>query len=149
MARHPRWVRALLSAEDLLAVARAIGEAEAGTSAEIRVHLDARCHGDPVERAVRVFEGLGMHRTRERNGVLVYVASFDSKLAVIGDRAIHERVGRTYWEGIVALMRERFRAGRAREALLDAIADLGAVLGAHFPRRPDDQNELSDQVSAG
>lgn len=149
MPRHPRWVRALFSDEDLVAVAGAIGEAEAGTSAELRVHLDARCRGGAVERAVQVFEALGMHRTRERNGVLVYVALLDRKLAVIGDRGIHERVGGAYWQRLVALMRDRFGAARPREGLLDVIADLGAVLASHFPRRPDDRNELSDQVSTG
>src|SRR6185436_9157204 len=98
MAVHPRWVRDFLSASDLDAVAAAVTAAEARTAAEIRVHLDHRCPGDPMARAVEIFERLGMHRTELRAGVLVYVAVADRKLAVIGDAGIHTRVGQAYWD---------------------------------------------------
>src|SRR5256885_1014802 len=83
------------------AVRGAVARAEAGTSAEIRIHLDHACPGDPMARAVVVFERLGMHRTPERHGVLIYVAVTDRKLAVIGDEGIHARVGEAYWEQVV------------------------------------------------
>lgn len=149
MARHPRWVRAFLSDGDLDAVAAAIAAAEASTSAEIRVHLDARCPGDPMARAVAVFERLGMHRTAERHGVLVYVSVEDHKLAVVGDRGIHERVGQDYWESLVAAVLAHFRQERPRDGLLHAVGEVGTVLRRHFPRRPDDVNELPDRVSLG
>ncbi|MGH7374358.1 MAG: TPM domain-containing protein [Candidatus Rokuibacteriota bacterium] len=149
MARHPRWVRAFLSDADLDAVAEAIAAAEASTSAEIRVHLDARCPGDPMARAVAVFERLGMHRTAERHGVLVYVSVEDHKLAVVGDRGIDQRVGEDYWERLVAAVLAHFRQERPRDGLLHAVGEVGTVLRRHFPRRPDDVNELPDRVSLG
>ena len=147
MARHPRWVRAFLSDADLDAVAAAIVSAEAATSAEIRVHLDERCPGDAMARAVEIFERLGMTRTAERHGVLVYVSIEDHKLAVIGDRGIHERVGQVYWERLVEAVLGDFREARPRDGLAHAVGELGSVLRRHFPRRPDDVNELPDQVS--
>jgi uncharacterized membrane protein len=149
MARHPRWVRAFLSDADLDAVASAIAAAEAKTSAEIRVHLDARCPGDPMARAIAVFERLGMHRTAARHGVLVYVSVEDHKLAVVGDRGIHERVGQDYWESLVVAVLAHFRQERPRDGLLHAVGEVGTVLRRHFPRRPDDVNELPDRVSLG
>ena len=147
MARHPRWVRQFASEADLEAVRQAISEAEAGTSAEIRVHLDHRCPVDPMARARDVFERLSMHRTAARHGVLVYVAIADRKLAVIGDRGIHERVGEGYWQRLVADVLAHFREERPRDGLLHAVAALGAALRQHFPRSPDDRNELRDEVS--
>jgi uncharacterized membrane protein len=147
MARHPRWVRAFLSDADLEAVAAAIASAEAATSAEIRVHLDASCPGDAMARAVDVFERLGMQRTAERHGVLIYVSIEDHKLAVIGDRGVHDRVGQAYWEQLVEAVLGHFRQARARDGLDHAVREVGAALRRHFPRRPDDVNELSDQVS--
>lgn len=149
MARHPKWVRALLSEDDLAAIARAVTEAEGHTSAEIRVHLDHSCEGDALQRAIKVFERLGMHRTAARNGVLVYISLTDRKLAVIGDKDIHERVGEAYWHGLVAAVRERLRQQQSRDGLIAALADVGRELGRHFPRRSDDKNELSDDVSVG
>jgi uncharacterized membrane protein len=147
MPRHPRWVRAFASAADLEAVAAAVAQAEAGTAAEIRVHLAHRCAGEAMTQAVAVFERLGMHRTALRAGVLVYVAVADHKLAVIGDAGIHARVGQAYWEGLVARVIGHLREGRRRDGLVEAIREIGTALAIHFPRRPDDRNELSDRVS--
>jgi uncharacterized membrane protein len=147
MARHPRWVRGFLSEADLEALRHAIIAAEAGTSAEIRVHLDHRCPGDPIARAVAVFERLGMHRTVLRHAVLVYVAITDRKLAVIGDEGIHDRVGQEYWDRLVAAITAHFRDERPRDGFVHAVGELGAALAQHFPRRPDDVNELGDEVT--
>jgi len=147
MARHPKWVRAFLAEADLDGVARAIAAAEARTSAEIRVHLDHRCPGEAMARAVAVFERLGMQRTAARHGVLIYVSVDDHKLAVLGDQGIHERVGQAYWERLVEAVLGHFRDQRPRDGLLHAVGEVGTVLARHFPRRPDDVNELSDQVS--
>jgi uncharacterized membrane protein len=145
--RHPRWVRKFLSDVDLDVIQSAVIDAESRTAAEIRVHLDHRCPGDAMTRAVAVFERLGMHRTAGRHAVLVYVAISDRKLAVIGDRGIHERVGQEYWDRLVAAITAHFRAERPRDGFVQALGELGGVLARHFPRRPDDVNELSDEVT--
>ena len=41
----------------------------------------------------------------------------------------------------------RLREGRALEAVVAGVAEVGRVLARHFPRRPDDRNELTDEVS--
>ena len=132
---------------DLDAVALAIARAEASTSAEIRVHLDHRCAGDPVARAVQVFERLGMHRTEDRNGVLIYAAIADRKLAVVGDTEIHARVGEVYWRDLVDAVTRHLREGRPGEGFVHAVADVGVMLSRHFPRRGDDRDELENRVS--
>jgi len=150
----PRWLKRRLGDDDLVAIAEAVRDAEATTSAEIRVHLEPRVPRArlgkslaPLERAREVFANLGMHQTRERNGVLLYVAFEDRKLAVVGDDAIHARVGDRYWADIRDLMVGRFRQGANREAIVLAVGDIGATLARHFPRRPDDVDELPNRVS--
>jgi uncharacterized membrane protein len=104
--------------------------------------------GDVVlARARDVFAALGMTRTRERSGVLLYVALEDHALAIVGDEGVHARVGDAYWSGVRDAMVERLRAGRTREALVEAVADVGRVLRQHFPARPDDIDELPDRPS--
>lgn len=154
MARHPRWTRRFLRDEDFDAVTEAIRRAEARTSGEIRVHLERRVHrvrgappGDALARARHVFARLGMHRTKERHGVLIYLAVEHRKLAVVGDQGIHDCVGEQHWARVRDLMVEKLRAGAPRDALLSAIAAVGAELTRHFPRRPGDADELSNQVS--
>jgi uncharacterized membrane protein len=149
MPRHPKWVTEFLSEDDLASIARAISQAEGQTSAEIRVHLDHACKDDALQRAIRIFERLGMHRTTARNGVLIYIAVTDRKLAVIGDKGIHDQVGDAYWRELVDTVRERMRRQQSREGLIHALGEVGAALGRHYPRRPGDRNELSDDVSLG
>jgi uncharacterized membrane protein len=154
MARHPRWARALFSEGDFEAIAAAVAAAEAATSAEIRVHLERRLpvlrgavRADALGRAREVFARLGMHRTALRHGVLIYLAIEDHKVAIVGDEGIHAQVGDDYWASLRDLMVERLRRQAARAAVVDAVRELGQSLARHFPRRPDDTNELSDTVS--
>jgi uncharacterized membrane protein len=149
MAKHPKWATVLFSPDDLDAIARAVGVAEAATSAELRVHLERRVPAgtDPLVRAREVFAALGMHRTAQRNGVLIYLGVEDHKLAIVGDEGIHAKVGPQYWEHVRDLMLERLRTGAARDAVLAAVGDVGSVLQRYFGQRPDDTNELSNEVS--
>ena len=151
MARHPRWTRSHFNDDDLDAIARAVAAAEGLTSAEIRVHLERRlpraAKGDTLAHVRDVFHRLGMQHTRDRNGVLIYLALADRRLAILGDEAIHRKVGHAYWERVRDAMVEKLRAGSAREAVVAAVGDVAAVLQRFFPHRPDDTNELSNQVS--
>jgi len=155
MAAHPPWARRFLSEPDFDAIAGAIRAAESRTSAEIRVHLERRVprrlfrrRHDVLARARQVFRRLGMHRTAERHGVLIYVAVMERRLAVVGDEGIHARVGDLHWNEVRDLMIEILREnGPPRRALERAIEALGRALAEHFPRRPDDRNDLSDEVS--
>lgn len=154
MPAPPRWVRRWLRPADLQALARAIDEAERHTSAEIGVHLERRlprlAADDAAQaRARDVFRRLGLDRTRERNAVLIYLALDDRRLAIVGDEGVHARVGEAYWARVRDVMVERLRRGGLREALTAAIETLGATLREHFPRRPDDVDELPDRVTLG
>src|SRR5712664_156381 len=154
MPRHPKWARRFLSDADFDAITRAITTAEARTSAEIRVHLERRVPrrlfrrpSDVLSRAQHVFRRLGMHKTAERHGVLIYLAIEERRLAVVGDQGIHGRVGDGHWHGVRDLMIERLRANAPRAAIVRAIDAIGRALAEHYPRRRDDRNELSNDVS--
>jgi uncharacterized membrane protein len=150
---HPKWVRKVFSERDLDDIAAAVGRVEGTTSAEVRVHLEHRVQHrrgempDALKRAQALFGQLGMHKTRDRNGVLVYLALADRKLAIVGDEAIHARVGDAYWQRVRDLMVQHLKAEAPRAAVVKAVEDVGRVLAEHFPRRPDDPNELTNEVS--
>lgn len=125
----------------------AIAAAERLTAGEIRVHVQARCSEDPCVDAARVFERLGMTRTAARNGVLIFLASETRRFAVIGDTAIHERVGEAFWSVTVSAMTPLFASGDLVGALEAGIRATGEALGRHFPRQENDVNELPDTIS--
>ncbi len=131
------------------AIVEAIRLAEKSTSAEIRVHIENRCPGEVLDRAVAVFDRLEMRRTERRNGVLIYVALKDHRSAIIGDEQVNRLVPDTFWQELVAGMNGRFSQGRFSGGIVEAIEALRQVLDEHFPHRPDDENELPDDISFG
>jgi uncharacterized membrane protein len=139
----------LLSKGDLERVREAVRNAEARTSGEIRVHLDDTSVDNVLDHAAFIFEELGMHRTQDRNGVLIYVSVAQHRAAVIGDAGIHEKLPHGFWNETLGVILEQFKAERYCEGLCMGVERLGEQLRAHFPRAKDDRNELSDEVSIG
>ena len=142
-----RPVRRLLSDADEAQVMAAIHAAEARTSGEIRVHIERRKGGSAIGTAGRWFRRLGMEATVERNGILFYVAVDDREFAIVGGAGIHAKVGDAFWEALRDAMRDDFAKGDAASGLIRAIGEAGLRLAEHFPRRAEDANELSDEIS--
>lgn len=125
----------------------AIGKAEAKTSGEIRVHVERRCGDDAMDAAARWFGRLGMDQTAERNGILFYIAVDDRAFAVVGDAGIHAKVGDAFWQALKNAMGDAFAKGCAAEGLVRAIDEAGLRLAEHFPKRGEDRDELSNEIS--
>ncbi len=136
----------LLSAAEEEQVLSAIKQAENNTSAEIRVAIDKRCQGDPVKKAIELFEKLGMTATQHRNGVLIYVSLYDRKFAIIGDIGIHNIVGDSFWKQVATEMRNYFARGEVVKGIIAGIYEAGEVLAKYFPRDNSDINELPDEI---
>jgi uncharacterized membrane protein len=131
-------------------IVRAIREVESKTSGEIRVFIQrGKLNADPLPVAQKKFQQLGMHKTRERNAVLIFVAPRAHKFAVVGDQAVHEKCGEQFWQRIVEKMRAHFQHEKFSSALTDAIEEVGKVLAAHFPKSTANANELPDDVIEG
>ncbi|HLN20087.1 MAG TPA: TPM domain-containing protein [Bacteroidales bacterium] len=128
-------------------VVSAIREAEKETSGEIRLHLDDKCPGDVLDRAAWLFKKLGMEKTKDRNGVLFYLAVEDRKFAILGDAGINSRVPEGFWDCIKELLASKFRENKFAEGLSEGIILAGRQLQRHFPYKKEDVNELSDEIS--
>jgi uncharacterized membrane protein len=131
-------------------IVQAIRETEAKTSGEIRVYVQrGKLDGDVLPAAQKRFHRLEMHKTAERNGVLIFVAPRAHKFAVIGDEGIHQKCGDPLWQSVVDKMRTHFRSERFSDAIVDAISEIGSVLASHFPCKTRDVNELPNTVVEG
>jgi uncharacterized membrane protein len=126
----------------------AIRDAEAASRGEVRVHVAQEKVEDAQAEAAVQFAKLGMVHTGERNGVLVFVAPKSQRFAVIGDAAIHERCGESFWHEVAQSMESAFREGRFTDGIVHAVEQVGRALALHFPRTAAvDANELPDEVS--
>lgn len=138
--------RALLERIDADLVRAAIARAEQGTSGEIRVSVSRFFLGDLDTAARRIFVRLGMARTTDRNGVLIFVVPSRRRVRVLGDQGIHDRVGQAFWDDVAREIAGNFRAGRFTEGLEAGVRTIGIALAAHFPAADANPNELADEV---
>ncbi len=137
------------SDEEQQQIVNAIVEAERGSSAEIRVHIDSICLGNPINAALKEFHKLGMDKTELHNGVLIYVAYKSRKCAIIGDSGINSVVKDGFWDDCYKIMAEYFKAGNYVEGISQAILISGEKLKEFFPYQSGDINELPDEISFG
>ena len=136
-----------LSRLDHTRIAGAIARAEQKTSGQIRVHVTHRKPDDFEQRAQRRFELLGMTATKNRNGVLIYIAPKIHRVRILGDVGVHERCGDEFWKSTAAAIEAHFRKGEFTEGILAGVERAGAALAEHFPREAGSVNELPDEVT--
>ena len=130
-------------------VVEAIRIAEMNTSGEIRVHIENETSMAPIDRAVEVFNMLQMENTKDRNGVIIYIAVKSKLFAIYGDKGINEKVPEDFWNSTKEVILTHFKNGNNKQALVDGILKAGEQLKTHFPYQDDDTNELSNEISKG
>lgn len=137
----------ILTAVEEKFIVEAIKKAEKNTSGEIRVHIEKTVQIPPIERALEVFYFLKMHETEQKNGVLIYVAYESKKVAIIGDKGIHEVTGSDFWNTEKELLIHYFKYEKYADGIAKAIEQIGDKLKEYFPFVTDDTNELTDEIS--
>jgi putative membrane protein len=105
---------------------------------------------DQLERSARLraesaFLGEEIFNTRDRTGILVFLALFEHQAVILADEGIHRRVPKDEWLHLVDDLVAGIKAGRAPEALCEIVTRCGDVLERYeVELRPDDEDELSD-----
>jgi len=131
-----------------------VAASEKKHSGEIRVCVEAGLPWSYLwknltarDRAITMFGKLRVWDTAANNGVLVYLLLAEHAIEIVADRGLNVHVTPAQWQGIVAGMREAFRAGRFEEGLNAAIDAVDALLAQHFPIGTDvaNPNELPNR----
>jgi len=136
----------LFTTQEQELIANTISEAEKATSGEIRVAVEKHCKGGAFDRATEYFAELGMDKTAQHNGVLIYLAHEDHKFAIIGDKGIDSVVPDDFWETTQIAMKAHFLSGNLAEGIVAGIALAGEKLALYFPYQSGDINELPNEI---
>ena len=101
-------------------------------------------------RAIEAFIEKEIFLTRERTGILLFVSMFEHRIQVIGDTGINAQVMQEDWADVVRAIRDGVKKGQVAEGLVAGIDICGTLLElSGLDIRPDDENELPDDVSFG
>lgn len=140
----------LIDRESERKIVAAIQEAELKTSGEVRVHIERKCPGgDPIARAIHIFNAIGMYKTAQRNGVLIYVALESHKFSIIGDTGINKVIPDNFWNSVRDSLKESLACDDVAGGICRAISSTGEILKKDFPYLEGDVNEQSDEISYG
>jgi putative membrane protein len=96
--------------------------------------------------ALASFTEHGLHYTKDHTGILLFVSLLEHRVEMLADRGINEKVEPGTWDEVVAMIKMGLRSGAACDSFCNAIEHCGAILATHFPRQPDDKDELSNRL---
>ncbi|MEM8995474.1 MAG: hypothetical protein AAGF23_11865 [Acidobacteriota bacterium] len=98
--------------------------------------------------AANTFLENGVHQTRWRTGLLVYISLLERRAVLLGDLGVRSAVAEDDLAATEASIDGALRRGEDAEGVARALAALGPLLGATLERDDDDINELPDEVCA-
>lgn len=103
----------------------------------------ARVHSAALEQ----FAALGLHRTRDRTGILLFASLGDHRAEVLADEGIYAVAPHDIWDKVVAKLIEGLKDDRPADGFVAAVELTGNILKACLPPREDDANELPDGLA--
>jgi hypothetical protein len=154
LLRHlamPDWrLRQVFDGATLTAVEEAIATTEKTHGGEIRFAVEGSLgaadlwrSSTPRARAIQVFTDLGVWDTAANNGVLVYVSWVDRDVEIVADRGFNDCVAAEEWAGVCRRMERLFAEHKPRQAVVEGIQAVGALIARHFPAT--DRDELPNR----
>ena len=101
-----------------------------------------------AERARYAFAANGLAHTRDRTGILIFVALLEHRVVVLADEGIHRALDPSEsWQEVVDARRRRAcAAGRAEAGLEAAIRRCGEILARHVPAQGRNPDELANRI---
>jgi putative membrane protein len=109
--------------------------------------LPAKRVQEAVQRAAGLsFLAHGVFATRDRTGVLILLSDLERQVVILGDQGIHAHMPNDGWSAHVATIVRAIHAGKGGDGVCQVIDALGEKLAELSPARPDDANELPNQV---
>jgi uncharacterized membrane protein len=144
-------IKKLFTKEDLAAIAAEIGEAEKTTAGEIRISVRQKRRWSEkkktLEEMARLeFRRLGMTKTKDRTGILIFLLIEDQVFFILADEGIHAKVAEGTWTKIAGEMSSHFAQKKFRYGINHGVQLVGKVLSQYFPRKSNDTNELPNEV---
>lgn len=144
-------IKQYFSEDGLKVISHAIQVQEQFTSGEIRVSIRLKQRWFESKRrlkdlAIKEFYRLGMQKTKDRSGVLLYFLMEEHQFYILADEGIHAKVVEGLWESVANIITEHFKESQYVQGVCEAIKIVGKELQICYPRKQNDADELSNSV---
>lgn len=91
------------------------------------------------------FLAQGLHHTRERLGVLIFVSEAERYVEILVDQGVAERIDDACWQQIVAEFTQKVKSGEIEAGFTQSVGRVGELLIRLFPATSA-QNELPNHL---
>ena len=140
-----------LNDDELLRISNKIKEEEKKTAGEICVSIKEHRSFLQRKKTVRKlaeeeFFKLGIDKTRDKTGILIFFLLEAREFHILADEGIHKKVPDNTWDSIKDEMQSHFLEGKFSTGIIHGIDRVGKILSEKFPVKPDDTNEISNRV---
>ncbi|RLA63713.1 MAG: hypothetical protein DRQ88_11110 [Epsilonproteobacteria bacterium] len=108
----------------------------------LKEEIDEEVH----QKALQMFYENKLTNTRDRTGILITVSLLEHRVEIIADVGINEKVEKDTWEKLLVPLISQIKKGKLADGMVDIITTCGQLLSQHFPKKDDDENELSNKL---
>lgn len=109
---------------------------------------NAYTHKKVMSKAHAVFLEKEVFQTVDRTGILVFISLLEKEVVVLGDTGISSVVQKEQWNEVVEHIIQGIKKKSLCEGILAAVKDCKQLLlDNKFKVRPDDDNELPDEIT--
>jgi putative membrane protein len=91
------------------------------------------------------FLAQGLHHTRARLGVLIFVSEAERYVEILVDQGIAERIDNASWQQVIAGFVQQLKSGQTEAGFQSCVEQVGARLIREFPASSP-QNQLSNRL---
>ncbi|MCX6112521.1 MAG: TPM domain-containing protein [Proteobacteria bacterium] len=98
------------------------------------------------DAAFSTFYQQGVHKTKNKTGILIYISLFERKVVVLGDEGIHAKVKDSDWNDVINIIVKGINDEHLKKGIIDGIESCRKLLQTHFPVLADDINELDNRL---
>ncbi len=99
-----------------------------------------------VNSALAAFYKEKLYKTRDENGILIYISVLEQKVWVLADTGINNKIDQKEWDSVVKDLTTGIKTGNKCEAICEAIQQIGLILKKHFPYQKSDTDELHNLI---
>jgi|DewCreStandDraft_4_1066084.scaffolds.fasta_scaffold02534_22 uncharacterized membrane protein YgcG len=132
----------LFNNNEIKSIEETIKLIESKTTGRIEIYIGKKISGNPLNLTRKIFKKTGLKQLKDRNGVLLYIATKDKKLVIFADDGINNKVGNTFWESVKEAMIEKFKKGQFELGIIGGVNLIGEKLIENFPG--EDKNMLGE-----
>lgn len=144
-------IQKILTKEELKQLSQQISGIETKTSAEIRVVVRHKRHWSehnltPRQVAEREFKTLGMTKTKEGTGILVFILVGERRFELLADHGIIKVLPGEFWERLAGKLSEHFSKQNFFHGLTTSLAEVGEILESKLPPTGSNPDELPNDI---